>query len=89
MDTNTNTNTNTLAISPITANLLAALRAYEKAVDQYYCAVSAVRFPNSDWPEGLTPEEQSAFDAGRNLIEAQIRERLIQWANTTTPAAQL
>lgn len=82
--------TNAPAISPVTANLLAALRSYEMAVDSYYTAVATLRSNNTDWPEnGLTAEEQSAFDNARGIIEKQIRDRLILWANTTTPAAQL
>lgn len=78
------------AISPVTADLLAALRSYEMAVSNYYNAVSVLRSNNTDWPEnGLTQEEQSAFDAGRALIEGQIRDRLLYWANTTTLEAHL
>lgn len=76
------------AISPVTADLLAALRSFEIAVDHYYCAVSTLRSKNTDWPEnGLTREEQRAFNACRALIEDKIRERLLIWANTTNAAA--
>ena len=69
--------------------LLAALRTYEQAVDNYYCAVSELRATSPDtWPE-LKPEEQSAFEAGRAVIYGKIQERLNLWANTTDPAAQL
>ena len=78
-------------IGPITANLLAALRSLEAAVDYYYSAVTAFRNPSdADWPvRELTPEETEAFDAVRDLIEKQIHQRLALWANTTVPAPEL
>ena len=83
------THTPAPTISPVTAALLAALRTYEQAVDNYYCAVSELRATSPDtWPE-LKPEEQSAFEAGRAVIYGKIQERLNLWANTTDPAAQL
>ena len=83
------THTPAPTISPVTAALLAALRTYEQAVENYYCAVSELRATSPDtWPE-LKPEEQSAFDAGRAVIYGQIKERLEIWANTTTPGTPL
>ena len=83
------THTPAPTISPVTAALLAALRTYEQAVDNYFCAVSELRATSPDtWPE-LKPEEQSAFEAGRAVIYGKIQERLNLWANTTDPAAQL
>ena len=69
------THTPAPTISPVTAALLAALRTYEQAVDNYYCAVSELRATSPDtWPE-LKPEEQSAFEAGRAVIYGKIQER--------------
>jgi len=83
------THTPAPAISPETANLLAALRTYEQAVDLYFSAVSEIRPHDPDtWPE-LKAEEQSAFDAGRAVIYGQIKEQLEIWANTTTPGTPL
>jgi len=78
-------------IGPITANLLAALRSVEAAVDYYYSAVTALRNPKDDsFPEReLTPEETEAFDAVRDLIGKQINQRLALWANTTGAAPEL
>ena len=78
-------------IGSITANLLAALRSLEASVDYYYSAVTAFRNPSdADWPvRELTPEEAKAFDAVRDLIEKQIHQRLVLWANTTGPAPEL
>ena len=78
-------------IGSITANLLAALRSVEAAVDYYYSAVTVLRNPKDDsFPEReLTPEEAKAFDAVRDLIEKQIHQRLVLWANTTGPAPEL
>jgi hypothetical protein len=89
---NTNTNTPAPTISPITADLLAALRAYETAIDRYYSAVWPLRNPDTpDWEpgKGLTPEEQTAFDTARGIIEKQLQGRLAVWANSTDPATQL
>lgn len=83
------THTPAPTISPVTADLLAALRTYEQAVDLYFSAVLEKRPHDPDtWPE-LKTEEQSAFDAGRAVIYGQIKEQLEIWANTTTPGAPL
>ena len=78
-------------IGPITANLLAALRSLEAAVDYYYSAVTALRNPkDASFPEReLTAEEAAAFDAVRDLIGQQINQRLALWANTTGAAPEL
>jgi len=88
---NTSTNTPAPTISPATADLLAALRTYEMAVDHYYSAVAVLRNgPADSWPEnGLSADEQKAFDAGRAVIEKQLQGRLTLWANSTDPATQL
>ena len=75
------------AVGPITADLFAALRAYETAYDRYYCAVTAMRNPATagDREIGLTPTEQSAFDAARAFIQEQLQDRIMSWANATDP----
>ena len=93
METTTTTKTTTAApaITPTTAELLAALRSFEAAVDHYYSAVILLRNPEgTDWPEkGLNPEEENAFAAARAIIEKKIQERVTLWANTTAPAPAL
>lgn len=82
------TNTNTPTIGPVASGLLAALRAFETAVNHYYTAVWPERNPDTpdgEPGEGLTPEEVAAFDTAKGIIERQIRARILWWANTTNP----
>lgn len=74
---------NNIAISTETANLLMALKSIETARNHYYLATESLRGNLDDLTDNMTPEENTAFDTARDLVEKGILDNIRTWANLT------
>ena len=82
-------NENNIKVGKNTANLLLALRAIESARNYYWLAVEELRKDFADESEPMTQEEHATFDRVRDLVQKEINDNVLTWANVTDPNSEL
>ena len=81
-------NENNIKVGKNTANLLMALRAIESARNYYFLAMEETR-GTAEESEPMTPEENANFDRVRDMVQKEIGDNVLMWANTTDEGGEL
>lgn len=81
-------NENNIKVGTNTANLLMALRAIESARNYYFLAMEETR-GTAEESEPMTPEENANFDRVRDMVQKEIDDNVLMWANTTDEGGEL